>query len=98
MFCIIIFPFYSVANILGYLPQDLTGQNSYDYFHPDDIQKMVQLHHESMKTRGPMPTVHYRFLSKNQKWVWLAMKAFSFVNPFSQQIEYVVCTNVAHTK
>ena len=42
-----------------------------------------------------MPTVQYRVLSKAQKWVWLAMKAFSFINPFSQQVEYVVCTNVA---
>lgn len=47
-----------------------------------------------MKRRTPMPTVQYRFLSKSQKWVWLAMKAFSFINPFSQQVEYVVCTNV----
>ena len=54
--------------------------------------------HSALKQRGPMPTVHYRFLSKNQKWVWLAMKAFSFINPFSQQVEYVVCTNVAHTR
>ena len=52
----------------------------------------------AMKQRGPMPTVHYRFLAKNQKWIWLAMKAFSFINPFSQQVEYVVCTNVAHTR
>ena len=48
-----------------------------------------------MKRRTPMPTVKYRVLSKAQKWVWLAMKAFSFINPFSQQVEYVVCTNVA---
>jgi aryl hydrocarbon receptor nuclear translocator len=87
-----------VSSILGYLPQDLIGHNSYDYYHPDDVQKMVQLHHEAMKQRGPMPTVHYRFLSKNQKWIWLAMKAFSFINPFSQHIEYVVCTNVVHTR
>lgn len=87
-----------VSNILGYLPQDLIGHNSYDYFHPDDMQKMIQLHHEAMKQRTPMPTVHYRFLSKDKKWVWLAMKAFSFVNPFSHQVEYVVCTNVVHTR
>jgi len=50
--------------------------------------------HAAMKQRTPMPTVQYRFLTKNQKWLWLAMKAFSFINPFSQQVEYVVCTNV----
>ena len=35
-----------VAGVLGYLPQDLVGQVSYEYYHPEDIQKMVQLHHE----------------------------------------------------
>ncbi|CAI7992052.1 Aryl hydrocarbon receptor nuclear translocator homolog [Geodia barretti] len=84
-----------VVGVLGYLPQDLIGQVSYEYYHPEDIQKMVQLHHDAMKRRTPMPTVKYRVLSKAQKWVWLAMKAFSFINPFSQQVEYVVCTNVA---
>jgi PAS domain S-box-containing protein len=84
-----------VVGVLGYLPQDLIGQVSYEYYHPEDIQKMVQLHHDAMKRRTPMPTVQYRVLSKAQKWVWLAMKAFSFINPFSQQVEYVVCTNVA---
>ena len=52
----------------------------------------------AMKRRTPMPTVQYRFLTKNQKWLWLAMKAFSFINPFSQQVEYVVCTNVIMTR
>ena len=41
----------------------------------------------AMKQRGPMATVHYRFLSKMQKWVALAMKSFSSVNPFSHQVE-----------
>ncbi|XP_064399542.1 protein cycle-like [Halichondria panicea] len=83
-----------VASVLGYLPQDLIGQVSYEYYHPDDIEKMVHLHHDAMKRRTPMPTVRYRFLCKDHKWLSLAMKAFAFVNPFSQQVEYVVCTNV----
>ena len=35
-----------VVGVLGYLPQDLIGQVSYEYYHPDNIQKMVQLHHD----------------------------------------------------
>ena len=35
-----------VVGVLGYLPQDLIGQVSYEYYHPDDIHKMVQLHHD----------------------------------------------------
>ena len=42
----------------------------------------------------PMPTVNYRFLSRDRKWVWLAMKAFSFRNPYTKQVEYIICTNV----
>ena len=38
--------FSRVAGVLGYLPQDLIGQMSYEYYHPDDIQKMVHLHHD----------------------------------------------------
>ena len=47
-----------------------------------------------MKYRTPMPTIQYRFLSKKQEWVWLAAKAFCFVNPYSQQVEYIIFTNV----
>ena len=35
-----------VVGVLEYLPQDLVGQVSYEYYHPEDIQKMVQLHHD----------------------------------------------------
>ena len=43
-----------MAGVLGYLPQDLIGQMSYEYYHPDDIQKMVHLHHDC-KMGGPIP-------------------------------------------
>ena len=36
--------------MLGYLPQDLIGQISYEYYHPEDIQKMVHLHHDGKCT------------------------------------------------
>lgn len=55
---------------------------------------MVELFHEACKKAVPMPTVNYRFLGREKKWVWLAMKAFSFRNPYSKQVEYIICTNV----
>ena len=42
-----------VVGVLGYLPQDLIGQVSYEYYHPEDIQKMVQLHHDGEQWRTP---------------------------------------------
>ena len=38
-----------VVGVLGYLPQDLIGQVFYEYYHPEDIQKMVQLHHDGQR-------------------------------------------------
>nr|QHX41463.1 aryl hydrocarbon receptor nuclear translocator [Halisarca dujardinii] len=85
---------HRVSAVLGYLPQDLIGQMCYEYFHPDDIRKMVELFHEACQKSVPMPTINYRFLSRERKWVWLAMKAFSFRNPYTKQVEYIICTNV----
>jgi PAS domain S-box-containing protein len=85
---------HRVNAVLGYLPQDLIGQMCYEYFHPDDIRKMVELFHEACQKSVPMPTINYRFLSRERKWVWLAMKAFSFRNPYTKQVEYIICTNV----
>ena len=33
-----------VVSVLGYVPQDLVGEVSYQYYHPDDLHRMVQLH------------------------------------------------------
>ncbi|XP_065911548.1 protein cycle-like isoform X2 [Dysidea avara] len=89
---------HRVVSVLGYVPQDLVGEVSYQYYHPDDLHRMVQLHQNAVKYRTPMPTIQYRFLSKKQDWVWLAAKAFAFVNPYSQQVEYIIFTNVLLSK
>ena len=35
----------------------------------------------------------YRFRSKLGEWVWLRTSAFAFTNPYTDDIEYIVCTN-----
>ena len=38
-------------------------------------------------------TLMYRFRSKLGEWIWLRTQAFAFLNPYTDEIEYVVCTN-----
>lgn len=35
----------------------------------------------------------YRFRAKNREWIWLRTSAFSFLNPYTDEVEYIVCTN-----
>lgn len=38
-------------------------------------------------------SVMYRFRAKNRDWVWLRTSAFAFLNPYTDDVEYIVCTN-----
>lgn len=35
----------------------------------------------------------YRFRTKSREWVWLRTSAFAFLNPYNDDVEYIVCTN-----
>jgi len=35
----------------------------------------------------------YRFRAKSGDWIWLRTTAFAFLNPYTDEIEYVVCPN-----
>lgn len=50
-----------------------------------------------LKLKGQVMTVMYRFRAKNRDWVWLRTSAFAFLNPFNEDVEYIVCTNT-HAK
>ena len=46
-----------------------------------------------LKLKGQAVSVMYRFCAKNRDWVWLRMSCLSFQNPYTDEIEYIVCTN-----
>ena len=43
--------------------------------------------------KGQVMTLMYRFRAKNNSWIWLRTSAFAFLNPYTDEIEYIVCTN-----
>lgn len=46
-----------------------------------------------LKLKGQVVTAVYRFAAKNREWVWLRMSGLSFLNPYTESVEYIVCTN-----
>jgi hypothetical protein len=43
--------------------------------------------------KGQVVTIVYRFRAKNREWIYLRTSSFSFQNPYTDDIEYIVCTN-----
>ncbi|MEQ2214734.1 hypothetical protein XENOCAPTIV_018347 [Xenoophorus captivus] len=36
----------------------------------------------------------FRFRAKTREWMLMRTSSFTFQNPFSEEIEYIICTNV----
>lgn len=82
-----------VMNVLGYTPAELLGKSCYDFFHPEDQSHMKENFEQVLKQKGQMFSVMYRFRSKAREWIWLRTQAYAFLNPYTDEVEYIVCTN-----
>lgn len=82
-----------VKNVLDYMPTDLLGKSCYDFFHPDDQSHMKESFDQVLKQKGQMFSLMYRFRSKKCQWIWIRTQAYAFLNPYSDEVEYIVCTN-----
>lgn len=84
-----------VMTVLGYSPQELLAKPCFDFFHPEDQTHMKESFDQVLKLKGQVMSVMYRFRGKNREWAWLRTSAFAFLNPYTDDIEYIVCTNTA---
>lgn len=82
-----------VMSLLGYAPPELLGKSCFDFFHPEDQSHMKESFEQVLKLKGQVMSVMYRFRAKNREWVWLRTSAFAFLNPYTDDVEYIVCTN-----
>ncbi|XP_046661630.1 aryl hydrocarbon receptor nuclear translocator homolog isoform X5 [Homalodisca vitripennis] len=82
-----------VIGLLGYTPPELLGKSCFEFFHPEDQTHMKESFEQVLKLKGQVMSVMYRFRAKSREWVWLRTSAFAFLNPYHDEIEYIVCTN-----
>lgn len=75
-------------SIIGYLPFEVLGTSGYDYYHWDDLDKLV-ISHEGLMRDGQASSGPYRFLTKGQQWIWLQTK----YNVILKQLKFILCTH-----
>lgn len=46
-----------------------------------------------LKLKGQVMSVIYRFRTKSHEWAWIRTSSLSFLNPYTEEVEYIVCTN-----
>ncbi|KAK0181752.1 hypothetical protein PV327_004006 [Microctonus hyperodae] len=78
--------------IIGYLPFEVLGTSGYDYYHVDDLEKVVTCH-ESLMQKGEGTSCYYRFLTKGQQWIWLQTRFYIDYNQWNSKPEFIVCTH-----
>ncbi|KAJ0028987.1 hypothetical protein NQD34_003984 [Periophthalmus magnuspinnatus] len=81
------------TTVLGYLPQELLGTSCYEYFHQDDWPHLADRHRKVLRSKEKIETNCYKFKTKHGSFVTLQSQWFSFVNPWTKEVEYIVSTN-----
>ncbi|KAM3849446.1 basic helix-loop-helix ARNT-like protein 2 [Diretmus argenteus] len=78
------------TTVIGYLPQEVLGTSCYEYFHQDDLQHLAEKHRQVLRSKEKIETNFYKFKTKYGSYVSLQSQWFSFTNPWTKEVEFIV--------
>ncbi|XP_078287958.1 aryl hydrocarbon receptor nuclear translocator 2-like isoform X2 [Rhinoraja longicauda] len=78
---------------VGFQPQELLGKDIVEFAHPEDKGLLRDSFQQVVTLKGQVLSVMFRFQTKSREWAVIRTSCFTFQNPYSDDIEYIVCTN-----
>ncbi|RVE56253.1 hypothetical protein OJAV_G00219470 [Oryzias javanicus] len=81
------------TTVIGYLPQEVLGTSCYEYFHQDDLQHLAAKHRQVLRSKEKIETQSYKFKTKYGSYISLQSQWFSFTNPWTKEVEFIVSLN-----
>ncbi|CAJ1054253.1 aryl hydrocarbon receptor nuclear translocator-like protein 2 isoform X2 [Xyrichtys novacula] len=81
------------TTVIGYLPQEILGTSCYEYFHQDDLHHLAEKHRQALQRKEKIETQSYKFKTKYGSHVSLQSQWSSFTNPWTKEVEFIVCLN-----
>lgn len=73
----------SVTAVLGYTEEELTGQNAFDFLHPEDVQRCKKLFGELLSNPNATIVTDVRLKNRQQGWTWVEAKG---INRFADSV------------
>ena len=58
----------SGERVLGYTEAELAGQNAFEFVHPEDVAKLLQVFTEGLQIPGHIAIMEFRFRHKDGSW------------------------------
>jgi PAS domain S-box-containing protein len=58
----------AIERLLGYRTQELIGTNVFNYVHPEDLERVLSIFTQTLKTGGVSPLVEFRFRHADGSW------------------------------
>ncbi len=58
----------AIEKVLGYRPEELVGQNAFEYLHPEDLEEVLDAFAEGIANSGATRRVEFRFRHADGSW------------------------------
>jgi len=70
----------SVSEILGYTPEEITGNTTFDFVHPDDKDLAISTFMDEVQLKPKVKFITIRLCNKNKNYIWCLVRGHNMLD------------------